>query len=142
LPDEVTSIDCVVAPLDQRYDSAALAVSVTEPPAQNVVGPEGAIAATGRSLTVTTRGAEVVLQPLAFVTVTVYVPEVVGVIDCVVAPLDQRYDALVFAVMITEPPAQNVSGPDTEVCALGTGFTVTCVADDVALQPFAETVTV
>ena len=33
-------IDCVVAPVDQRYEFAADEVSVTEPPAQNVVAPE------------------------------------------------------------------------------------------------------
>ena len=32
-------IDCVVAPVDQRYDAPLDAVSVTLPPAQNVVGP-------------------------------------------------------------------------------------------------------
>jgi hypothetical protein len=43
---------------------------VTEPPAQNVVGPEGVIVAAGSGLTVTAVAAEVALQPFAFVTVT------------------------------------------------------------------------
>ena len=63
-------IDCVVAPFDQRYEDAADAVSVTLPPAQNVVGPEAVIVAVGLLLTVTVVAAEVALQPFAFVIVT------------------------------------------------------------------------
>ena len=70
MPAFVTSIDCVVAPFDQRYDAPALAVSVTEPPAQNVVGPDGVIVAVGVALTVTVVAADVALQPFSFVTVT------------------------------------------------------------------------
>ena len=40
-------IDCVVAPLDHRYDAPLLAVSVTEPPAQKLVGPLGVMVAIG-----------------------------------------------------------------------------------------------
>jgi hypothetical protein len=60
----------VVAPFDQRYDEPADAVSVTDPPAQNVVGPPAVIVAAGLLLTVTAVGADVPLQPFAFVTVT------------------------------------------------------------------------
>ena len=64
---------------------------MTEPPAQNVVGPPALITGVdGFALTVTVVAAEVALQPLAFVTVTLYEPEVVTLIDCVVAPFDQR----------------------------------------------------
>jgi hypothetical protein len=63
-------IDDEVAPVDQRYDEPALAVSVTEPPSQNVVGPLASIVATGFAFTVTVVAEEVVLQPFAFVTVT------------------------------------------------------------------------
>ena len=66
----MTVIDCVVAPFDQRYDDAAEAVRVTEPPAQNVVGPEAVIVAVGLLFTVTAVAAEIALQPFAFVTVT------------------------------------------------------------------------
>jgi len=66
-------------------------VSVTEPPAQNVVGPSAVITGVdGFALTVTVVAAEVALQPLAFVMVTLYEPVVVTLIDCVVAPFDQR----------------------------------------------------
>jgi hypothetical protein len=44
---------------------------VTDPPLQKVVGPEALIVASGLVLTVTDFAAEVVLQPFAFVTVTV-----------------------------------------------------------------------
>ena len=43
LPLEPTVIDCVVAPLVQPYELPLEAVSVTLPPAQNVVGPLGVI---------------------------------------------------------------------------------------------------
>ena len=70
MPAEEATIDEVVAPVDQRYDDPALAVSVTEPPAQNVVAPEGMIVAVGAAFTVTVVADDVALQPLAFVTVT------------------------------------------------------------------------
>ena len=63
-------IEDVVAPLDHRYDDPLEAVSVTLPPAQNVVGPPAAIVAVGLAFTVTTVAALVALQPFAFVTDT------------------------------------------------------------------------
>jgi hypothetical protein len=66
---DVTSMDCVVSPFDQSQDAPSLAVSVTVPPSQNV-DSEGVIVAAGRACTVTVVADDVVLQPLAFVTVT------------------------------------------------------------------------
>ncbi len=66
----ITRVDCVVAPFDQRYDAPADDVSVTQLPAQNVVGPSAVIVAVGFALTVTAVAALVALQPAAFVTVT------------------------------------------------------------------------
>jgi hypothetical protein len=43
----LTTIDCVVAPVDQRYELADDAVSVTLPPWQNVVGPLALIEGVG-----------------------------------------------------------------------------------------------
>jgi hypothetical protein len=70
LPLAVAAIDCVVAPFDQRYEVALGAVSATLPPAQKVVGPPAVMLAVGLALTVTGVGADVVLHPFAFVTVT------------------------------------------------------------------------
>jgi hypothetical protein len=70
LPDCETSIDGVVAPVDQRYAAPADAVRVTELPEQNVVGPFGVIDATGLSFTVTLVAPLVALQPFASVMVT------------------------------------------------------------------------
>lgn len=39
VPDDVTLIDCVVAPFDHKYEVDAGAESVTDPFSQNVVGP-------------------------------------------------------------------------------------------------------
>jgi len=91
-PELDTTIDCVVAVVDQRYVYPLGAVSVTLPPAHNVVGPLGVIVGVGGfGLTVTTVGAEVELHPLPSLTVTVYEPALVTRIDCVVAPVDHEY---------------------------------------------------
>ncbi len=63
-------IACVVAPLLHNQDAPAEAVSVTEPPVQNVRGPLAVMFATGNGLTVTTVAAEVTEHPAALVTVT------------------------------------------------------------------------
>jgi hypothetical protein len=140
-PDAVALMDCVVAPFDQRYEEPELAVSVTEPPVQNVVGPDGVIVADGSAFTVTVVAAEVALQPLALVTVTLYEPEAVTLIDCVVAPFDQSHDAPELAVSVTEPPVQNVVGPEGVIAAAGSGLTFT-VFELVTEQPGFVTVTV
>jgi hypothetical protein len=60
----------VVSPVDQRYEAAALDVSVTLPGAQNVVGPDAVIVGVVAVVTVTAVGALVAVQPLPFVIVT------------------------------------------------------------------------
>ena len=65
-------MDCVVAPFDHRFPEAAEDVSVTFPPAQNVVEPPaviGGVAGTG--FTVTTVAADVPDEQPAVVTLTV-----------------------------------------------------------------------
>jgi hypothetical protein len=108
---------------------------VTEPPGQNDVGPPAVMTGVdGLALTVTVVGAEVALQPLAFVTVTLHEPVVVTLIDCVVAPFDQRYDVPAFAVSVTLPPAQKVVGPAALIEAAGSAFTATFTGCDVVPQ--------
>ncbi len=70
MPESLTVIDCVVAPFDQSHDEPADAVSVTEPPVQNVVGPDALVVAAGLSFTVTDVAALVALQADALVSVT------------------------------------------------------------------------
>jgi hypothetical protein len=118
-------IDCVVAPLLHNQDAPADAVSVTEPPLQNVSGPSALIAADGNGFTVTTAAVDVAEHPAALVTVTVYDPAVLTVIDCVVAPLLHNQDAPADAVSVTEPPVQNATGPPAVIVAVGNAFTVT-----------------
>jgi len=138
-PDAVTLIDCVVAPFDHSQEADAGAVSVTEPPSQNVVAPPAVITGVdGFALAITVVGADVALQPFAFVTVTLYEPEVVTLIDCVVAPFDQSQEAEEGAVSVTEPPSQNVVAPPAVITGVdGFALTVTEVAAEVALQPLA-----
>jgi hypothetical protein len=71
VPEELTVIAAVVAPLDQRYETPPDAVSVTLPPAQKVVAPLGVIVAVGSGFTVTVREAGVEVQPFASVVATV-----------------------------------------------------------------------
>lgn len=119
------------------------AVSRTEPPSQKVVSPDVAIVAAGTGFTVTVVPGEVAEQPLAFVTITLKVPLDVTSIDCELAPFDQSQEVPALAVSVTDPPSQNVVSPDAAIVAAGSGFTVTVVAGEVELQPFAfVTVTV
>ena len=84
----VSVIVCVVAPVDQRYDEKPGPASrVMGVPAQKVDGP--LMLTIGAGFTVTVLAALVALQPFT-VTVTSKLPEPKTVIDCVVAPLDQR----------------------------------------------------
>ena len=87
-----TTIDWVVTPVDHKYELPVLEVKVTLPPAQKVVDPLAVIVGVaGAGFTVTVVPALAALeQPEAFVTRTVYVPEVETTIDCVVAPVDHK----------------------------------------------------
>ena len=100
----MATIDCVVSPELQRYEAATGAVSVTDPPAQNVEGPPEVTVATGAGFMVTANGAEVAEQPSEFVTVTVTLALADKVMLCVMAPLDQAYAAPFDATSVTEPP--------------------------------------
>ena len=79
-------IVCVVAPVDQRLPVAEDEASVIVLPEQTADGPVMVGVATGFGAT--TLAADVA-EPSAFVTVTVYVPGAVMVIDRVVSPVDQ-----------------------------------------------------
>ena len=86
--------------------------------------------------------AEVAEQPFASVTVTEYEPAALTVIDCVVAPVDQRLPVSEDDVSVTLPPGQN-DVPPLIVGTAGAAFAVTTLATDVAEHPFASvTVTV
>jgi hypothetical protein len=62
-------IDCVVAPVDQRFPVTADEVRVIVPPVQKETGPliVGVVAV---GLAVTANGVDAAVQPLASVTVT------------------------------------------------------------------------
>ena len=82
-------IDCVVAPVDQRFPLAEDDVSVMDVPGQNVAGP--LMVGVTAALTVCVQEARALEQP-PFVPATVYVVVADGltVMVCVVAPVDQR----------------------------------------------------
>jgi hypothetical protein len=61
---------------------------------------------------------------LALLMVTVYEPAAETMIDCVVAPVDQRFPVAEDDVSVTVLPAQKADGP-LMVGAAGVGFSVT-----------------
>lgn len=126
----------VVSPVDHVFPEGAEDVNTTEPPEQNVVAPPGVIVGVaGGGFTVIVVPALVELH-VPFETVTVYVPEVETVMDCVVALVDQVFPDVAEEVSTTEPPVQNVVGPPVEIVGTGgAGFTVTFVPDEEATQP-------
>lgn len=134
VPDAVTVIDCVVAPFDQMFPVAADEVNTTLPPSQNVVAPVTAIVgvvASGFTLTVVPADTAEVQFPL--LKVTEYVPEVVTVIDGVVAPFDHTFPVAAEEVNTTLPPAQKVVGPPAVIVGVaGKALTVTVVPADAA----------
>ena len=147
-PLAATVIDCVGAPLDHKQDEPALAVKTTEPPEQNVVAPATAIVAVAPVLTAIDTE-EVVVQPLAFVTLYVIVadptatpvttPVVLTVAIAVL--LDDHVPPVVELANVVDNPAQTFDAPVIDATT-GNGFTATGVTIDVAEQPAAfDTVT-
>jgi hypothetical protein len=141
-PAAATVIDWVVAPVDQRFPVVEEDVSVMFPPGQIVVGPV-MVGVTAPVAAATLNAAEVAEQPAAFVTVTVYVPAVDTTIDCVVAPVDQRFPVVEDDVNVIEPPAQESEAGPVIVGTGGADAPATTKPADVAEQPLAlVTVTV
>src|SRR5688572_450750 len=131
----------VVAPVLQRKDTPPAAVNVAEPPGQ-ITKVGHVIAHGGAGLTVTVVE-QVLVQPLAVVTVTVYVVVEAGltVIEAVVAPVLHRNDAPPDTERVTEPPTQ-IDGLDGVIVHGACWLTVTVVEHEL-VHPFASvTVTV
>ena len=131
-PDALTVTDCVVAPLFHSHDKPAEAVNVTEPPAQNVVGPPAVMFAAGKVFTVTND--VVLLHPLPFVKVNVALPAETPVTTPALVTVATAVLLLVHVppvvgdkVMVL--PTQTAAGAVTT----GKAFTVT---DDVVLLQF------
>jgi hypothetical protein len=108
-------------------------VRVIVVPGQKEAGPL-MVGVAGVGLTVTAKDAEVEEQPAALVTVTLYVPGVETMIDCVVAPVDQRLPVGDDEVRVVALPAQKELAP-LMVGTVGAGFAVTTNGAEVAEQP-------
>ena len=105
VPDVVTTIVCVVAPVLHVFPDVSLEVNVTEAPWQKVVGPFAVIVGVnGFELTETTIEATPEVHPFTSIYVKVYVPLAETVIDCVVAPVLQVFPDAALEVKVTEPP--------------------------------------
>ncbi len=111
------------------FPVALLDVSVTLFPEQNDNGPPAeTVGVAGNGLTVTVLDPFAEVHPFPSVTFTVYVPDELTTIDCVVAPVLQVLPVALDEVNVTLPPVQNVVGPLAEtVGVLGKGFTVIVV---------------
>ena len=83
------------------------------------------IASAATGFEVTTNGEELAVQPLASVTVTVYEPDTETVIDCVVAPVDQRFPVAKEDVSVTVLPVQTSEFPPLMVGVATAGLAVT-----------------
>jgi hypothetical protein len=71
------------------------------------------------------------------VAVTLYEPAAETVMDCVVAPVDQRLPVTAEDVSVMLPPAQNEAGPLMVGVVAAAGFAVTANDTEVATQPLA-----
>lgn len=100
VPSCVTVIDAVVAPVDQRYESAPLAVSVVDPPGQSDVVPLMTGCGSGLKVMVTELVDE---QPFAFVAVSVYVPDAVTSMCGPFWPVDHAYVHVGSSVVAVRP---------------------------------------
>ena len=144
VPEVETVMDWVVAPVDQRLFVGDDEVKTTVPPAQNVVGPFAVtVGVVGIGFTTTVVFVEEAWQkPVE--TVTEYDPELLTVIDCVVAPVDHVFPLADDEVKTTEPPAQNVVAPLAVIVGVaGVRFIViNCAAEGPDEQPFVTTATV
>lgn len=135
-------MEAVMAPVFHTKDAAGgalLAVKTTEPPLQNVVGPEAVTDTKGVGFTVTTTGVPEPVQPAAVVTVTLYEPVPVAVIDAVVAPVfhwNVAPGGALEADNTTDPPEQKVVGPEAVMLTTGLALTVTLTGVPKAVQPF------
>jgi hypothetical protein len=131
----------VVSPFDHAHDPPLLAVSVTESPSQNANGPSALTVTTGGGSTFTKIGAEVSEHPPPLLATTQYVPVVVTLMDCVVAPVDHSHEFAMFAFSVTDPPWQKVVGPFAVMLATGCAFTITATLDEVSLHALLLTAT-
>ncbi len=129
---------CVVDPSLQTLPVALDDVSVTLSPEQNVNGPLAlTVGVVGFGFTTTVTDSFADEHPLPSVTPTVYVPDVVAVMFCVVAPVLQVFPVALDDVNTTLPPVQKVKGPLAEtVGVFGNGFTVIVVDAVEEVHPF------
>jgi hypothetical protein len=134
VPGSVTTIDCVVAPLDQSHDVPALAVSVALLP-----GPHSAresLVVMLETPVVMTAGSESCESQAPIRTRTVYDPGSVTTIDCVVAPVDQVQASAAGAVRVTLPPAGQSSVPVAATVGVGGIAPYVTLTDEVVAHPF------
>ncbi len=93
VPDVETVMLCVVSPFDHKYPSnPSVAVSVTLSPSQKVLELfEVIIGVGGNGLTVTSMASEGGLsQPSKSLTMQLYMPGVLTMTSCVIAPFDHK----------------------------------------------------
>jgi len=125
---------CVVAPFDQVFPVASDEVNTMLLPSQKVVAPLAVMLGTaGTGLTVTVVEALAPDVHPSAITSTLNVPEADTVMDCVVAPFDQRFPVADEEVSVTFPPLQKVVAPLAVIVGMaGSGLTVTLTGAEAA----------
>ena len=91
-----------------------------------MVGPDAVMVGVAAAAAVTSAGIDVAAQP-PLLTVTVYEPAWVTVMDCVVAPLDQSQLVPLLALSVTLPPGQSAVEPEAVIVAEGGSTTAMVV---------------
>jgi len=141
VPAVETVIEADVAPVFQKYAEPPLAVKTTLVPEHIFVVKE-VIVGVGKALTVTAIVLLVAKQPIEFVTVTVYEPEVVAVyveaVPTIDDPLLQENNEPALAVKSTLPPEQKVVAPPAVIDAVVADGAAFIVALAVAVHPLTS----
>ena len=125
-------------PLLHAFPLGWLDVSTTFPPWQNVVGPPAVIVTEGAGFTVTLTADDVPPHPL--LSITVYDPDASTVMLDEVAPVLHTLLLLMLEVSTTLSPWQNVVGPLAVIEGMLFGFTLTVIAFEIPVQPFASVI--
>src|SRR5688572_22400953 len=101
-------------------------------PAQTSRGPAGSRVIVLSARTSITTSADVPLQPLASITVTLKRPLLSTRIEGVVSPVDHTTSLKPVTDRVAEPPLQNVAEPSIVISGRGAGLTCTTT---VSLEP-------
>ena len=132
LPSKI-GVSASTASYQRRFDPVALSSTGPEPLTSTSV----AAGAAGLGYTVKVKSSEFPVLPQMSTIETVYVPDSVTVMDCVVASFDQSHAAPLGAISSAEDPEQNSSSPINVTCGMPGSTTTTSTAAVTPAHPSA-----